>query len=269
MKILCPVDFSDSSINAAQWATDYLRFRGGGELEFLHCINLKSRSGMFLKLDDILAERAERDMGELVKELSENKNNVRFSWKVVVVDPKSFVPSYANRDGFDWIVVGTQGLTALKDITVGSVTEHLINKSEIPVIAVPANSRMEGLRNIVLGVDGESDIDEQPIRDVADLSRSNGATLHMIHYRRPNDPSLKAPPVIEEYDDLSWEYEEKDTEGMLVGALNTHCSSVKADMLCLIHHRRKWWQRIFTKSLTKSELFKLEVPLLVIGINGK
>ena len=265
MKVLCPIDFSDSSINAAKWITAYLDALGGGAIEFLHCINLKSRSGMFLKMDDMLTEWAERDIKDLMEECSKISEKIDFKTKIVVLDPKSFIPVYAGKESFDWIVVGTKGLTSLKDITVGSVTEYLANKASVPVVAVPHESQMRGLNNLIFGIDENSVLDHQALRQVAELCLANECHLRLVHFKQnPKDPDITAPDYLAGFEGLSWEYEQIESMGDLVGVFNTYCEKHEADMLCLVHHRRNWWRRIFTKSLAKSELFSLKVPLLVI-----
>ncbi len=266
MKILCPIDFSETSISATDWTVKYLTKLGGGTVEFLHCINLTSRAGMFLKMDDVLTEWAERDMKDLIAKYQTTSDGIKILSKVVVLDPKSFISSYATQNNFDWIVVGTQGLTALKDITVGSVTEYIINKSEVPVIAVPKRTDLEGIEVVVLGLDQVSRNEEQAIRRIVEVCLANQAKLLLVHFRQSErDPQLMAPTFLAEYPDLSWHFEEREATGDLVGLLNTYCRENQADLLCLIHQRRKWWQRVFTKSLSKSELFRLEIPLLVLS----
>jgi len=266
MKILCPIDFSDSSINAAKWILSYLDKLGGGKLEFLHCINLRSRSSMFLKMDDILKERAGRDMQELIDTLSKESTTVSLSSKIAIVDPKSYISQYATKEEFEWIVLGTQGLTALKDITVGSVTEYLINKSSKTVLSIPAHSAMSDIKVVVLGIDADSAEDETAIKSVIELCLKHKATLQLVHFRsKDRDPSVIPPAFFVDYEYLDWKFEEKDSQGELAGELNTYCDSVGADLLCLVHHRRNWWRRVFTKSLSKSELFKLKLPLLIPG----
>ena len=62
MKILCPVDFSQNSLNAAIWASALLKdLDPNGEIKFLHCANIRRRAEMFLKIDHILRQNAESD----------------------------------------------------------------------------------------------------------------------------------------------------------------------------------------------------------------
>ena len=266
MKILCPIDFSNSSIHAAKWIGSYLERQGGGVLEFLHCINVRSRSSMFLKMDEILKEQAERDMVNLIETLSTEVKKVKLSSKIAVVDPKSFISQYADKNGFAWIVVGTQGLTALKDITVGSVTEYLINKSSCAVLSIPDQCELNEIKVVVMGVDGDSKDDEATIQPVIDLCLKNQASLRMIHFKsKDRDPSVEAPSFFASYPNLDWKFEQRSVDVDLPVAINAYCQSVQADVLCLVHHRRNWWQRIFTKSLSKSELFTLQVPLFIPG----
>ena len=73
MKLLCPTDFSVSSVNAIKWAVAYLNSTGGGEIHITHCIDYKSRSDIFVKLDEYLKKKAEKDLEVLMKEISNSR----------------------------------------------------------------------------------------------------------------------------------------------------------------------------------------------------
>ncbi len=265
MKILCPVDFSKASVNACKSILSYVNTQGGGEVLILHCTNLRGRELMFLKMDQYYQERAEMDMEILMKELDGYISDVDVASKIVSVDPKSFIAHFADQNDYDFIVVGTQGLTALKDMTIGSVTEYLINKSKVPVIAIPEKSDLSSIEVVVLGVHEHTPISDDNLEKVLELCRQNNAKLRVVHFGN-GEQSQEWPKFerLKEDKDLQFKFEEVKSTGVISADLHNYCHRKEADLLVLIHRRQRWWQRIFTKSISKERLFKLDIPLLVL-----
>ena len=268
MKVLCPVDFSDTSINAARWIVKYLNTQGAHHITFLHCVNIVSRSSMFLKIDDLLIDRAKQDMQELINDLSKIANeNLTLDTSILVVDPKSYIPQLINKDDYRLVVMGTQGLSALKDITVGSVTEYLINKVDSPILAIPDEVEMDGIKNVVLGIDPELEISKDAVEKIVDLCLRSKSQLHLVHVKEDGEVSLEfnLPQWLGNYENLDWKFVEVPLDKSIMHSINNYCENVDADILSLIHRRRNWWRRIFQKSLSKSELFDLRIPLYVVS----
>ena len=128
MRTLCPVDFSSASINACGWAARLLEHLGGGELELLHCINVVSRSAMFIKLDDVFEEQAARDFEALTAEVAKIAPQVTISTRIVNQDPKIYILAKAKVQ--QGLVIFFQSEKVLPENRVGpiSVIEHSVVK---------------------------------------------------------------------------------------------------------------------------------------------
>jgi nucleotide-binding universal stress UspA family protein len=267
MKILCPTDFSNCSVNACRWATQFLGNLGGGQLELLHCINIVSRSAMFIKLDDVYRERAEEDLSELIKALQAITPLVAITAKVVKSDPKNFLPDYLKRKDFDLVVTGTKGLTALKDMTVGSVTAHLIDRSEVPVLTIPAKSAYTPVKQLVLGVDNQSLVKKDALAPLLKMLDRSTAQLQVVHTLKEEESASELhPEVAAELAGVSYQFSNISANNSVAQALTQFCHSHDADILVLVHRQRQWWERLFYNSLTKSSLFEIELPFLIIPV---
>lgn len=263
MKILCPVDFSNTSVKACNWAAQFLAQTGGGNLQLLHCINVVSRSTMFIKMDDIFKEQAENDFKELLPKIRALAPGVEVEAKIFVRDPKTFIPPYAEHHKFDLIVNGTKGLTALKDMTVGSVTAYLMDHSTIPLLTVPEEADFKPVSKIVLGVDEEVR-EAASFQKVVELARTANAELIFVN----TSEDISAPEEIESF---TLSIEGLNTSGFVIPqgksishALTTFCLEQETDILVMIHRQRNWYQRLFNNSMTKEKLFEIKTPLLIL-----
>jgi len=265
MRVLCPIDFSTVSINACKWAIEFVKEYENAELHLAHFIFFKRRAGMFIHIDEIFKERAEKDFEQLIQELEKEAPNVNIKYSIYSANPKDGIASLAKKNKYNMVVVGTTGLTALKNMTIGSVTEYLIKNSRVPIVAIPENTRYKKLNKLVLAVDDELIDNLTTLSTVKELCIHTGATLHIIHVEEKGDSPFEYDPGIDMYlRNMDYVYEKLQMEESLTNTINKYCKENDIDMLCMVHHKRNWIQKILGKSITKKELFNLELPLLVL-----
>ena len=266
MKILCPIDFSSVSVRAAKWISLFLNDVGGGQITFLHCMETQHRSSIFNHMDDMLKENATRDLQELLKRLHEVTSDVEYDYHIVRAEPKEYIVSYARHKHYDWIVTGTKGLTALKDVTVGSVTEHCIMKSGKPVLTIPESAEYSQMKTIVMGVDNKLINDKEVLKPVYSICNVYDAEIKLVHIKTMDNDALNRDEGYEGYfRDLNYELVSIPKSGTISQTLSQYAEENEADILVMIHHRKNWFQEMFNRSITKMELFELDKPLLVLS----
>jgi len=139
-KVLCPVDFSESSDHALQYARAFSESYGS-RLVMLHVIevpHLPSYSTfgipeIYYPVEDI-QKQCEESMDELVKKYSSEKYEI--SGEVVVGTAFVEIVQKAKKEDFDLIVLGTHGRSGLRHIIIGSVAEKVVRKAPCPVLSV-------------------------------------------------------------------------------------------------------------------------------------
>src|SRR5579875_1220212 len=137
-RILCPVDFSECSTKAYDYAYSLaLRYRA--KLYVEHVIQILTAAYPYYNFPDVagnniywdLSRGAESRLQEMVKHRSMN------GLEAEMVVHKGFVPesilSYAQNLQADMIVMGTHGRRGLDRLVMGSVTESVLRKARCPV----------------------------------------------------------------------------------------------------------------------------------------
>jgi nucleotide-binding universal stress UspA family protein len=118
-KVCCPVDFSRESRAALEVAVDLCR-RLGAELTILHVEEQRDEGHGAL---DAWMEDAAR-LG--IRALAATTHG----------DPKTAIARWAQRHGFDAIVIGTHGWTGRARQLVGSVAESTVRNAACPVMVI-------------------------------------------------------------------------------------------------------------------------------------
>ncbi len=263
MRILCPIDFSTNAVHALHWTVNVLDTLGGGTLEIVHCIIRRSRAGMFIRLDDLIEKEAIKDLDELSRQVVFMSDRIEVLSNVIFHEPKTYISTYAKNHNFDLIVTGTKGLSAIKEMTVGSVTEWAINNSEIPVIAVPEEAPIGQIKKIVFGFKENIDTSLKNIQLLKKLLLDAGASLDLVHVSDQAmqfDEGYLPDPALQGVD---FKHTSISCMNGVAKCLSDYCFERKANILCLIHKRQNWLERMFQSSVTKRELFDLHLPLLV------
>jgi nucleotide-binding universal stress UspA family protein len=108
--------------------------------------------------------------------------------KVVVGDPGQQIDRFARRLGGDLIVMGTHGLSGPRKWFFGSVTETVLRRATIPVLAVPATVRAaSGLRDfpggpmlLPIDLDGNERAEARAALQAANRLGMAAVLLHVV-----------------------------------------------------------------------------------------
>ena len=137
-KILIPVDFSDTCLEAVDWAKAVAPILGA-KVTLLHVIQ-PIIYPEFYGLDLLPEEhmrRVVRTSHEALEELArERLPNLSCDSAVVKGHIAESIRHYALEHDHDLIVIATQGLSGIAHTVVGSVAERLVRRSEVPVLTV-------------------------------------------------------------------------------------------------------------------------------------
>ncbi len=138
-KILCPVDFSETSRHAFDYALLFAQSIGA-ELILVHAVEDVPLFATYAdpQMDAILQEAekaARRELAELIADVK--AENVRVRSDIIRGRVYKAILQYAEEQEADLIVMGTHGRTGLEYAFFGSVAERVIRRAHCPVLIVP------------------------------------------------------------------------------------------------------------------------------------
>jgi nucleotide-binding universal stress UspA family protein len=137
--VLCPIDFSDDSRLALQYAAAIAR-RSGGRLRVLYVNDplLVAAAAVGTRNRTIVKDSA-RGLQNFVDATLPPASRGPLALKVraAVGSPADEIIKAATREPSDLIVVGTHGLTGASRLLLGSTTLSVLQHTAVPVLAVP------------------------------------------------------------------------------------------------------------------------------------
>ncbi len=140
-KILVPIDFSDPSGLALAHATELAR-SFHAEVALLHVYEHPVYPYVYAPVPAVasveqiqgIRQRATAGLEKLVAR--DGDPSLRYSMEVVEGQPASEIADFAQRTGCDLIVAASHGLSGLERLVLGSTCDHIIRRSELPVLVV-------------------------------------------------------------------------------------------------------------------------------------
>ncbi len=152
-KILVPLDFSEITGAVIEYSC-FLAELLGAELTLLHVVHVPPMAEASTWLDPVFSPGVEQDITRQMKDGAESKlkeiaadceeRSTRAGAMVKVGVPYIEISNAAEEDGFDLIVMGTQGHSGFTRFFLGSVTQRVIHRAHCNVLCIKPD---EGLRD--------------------------------------------------------------------------------------------------------------------------
>jgi nucleotide-binding universal stress UspA family protein len=99
--------------------------------------------------------------------------------------PADVIRRTASRTGADLIVLGTHGHSGISRVMLGSVTEHVLRESKIPVLVVRGDWNQGEIKRILCPVN-DSAAARNALTAAASLARCVGAEVTVLHVKEPH-----------------------------------------------------------------------------------
>ena len=248
-KIIVPIDFSKHSDYALETAA-VLAKKNNSELLVLHMLELSSailtRDGNSIQTETVFfLKLAEKKFKEFLdKPFLEG---IKVTPIVKHFKVFSEVSDVAREHDADLIVMGSHGVSGLKEIFVGSNTEKVVRHSDVPVLVVKQNPILTDFDSVVFACDFSDEI-IGAYKKALKMLNGLGAKMYLLHVNLPNE-KFKSSTEIEQ---KAAAFLEK-TEGNLNkmdeiiyvsdysverGILN-YANLIGADLIAVVTHGRK------------------------------
>jgi nucleotide-binding universal stress UspA family protein len=139
-KILCTTDETEVSRKAEAFACELAKALGS-ELHFVHVSPVTAKDlGTPGNFDAVIVEEVEARNHEVLKKASEAANSNGIANAVCLTlhdhDAAKAIVGYAEQEGCDMIITGSNGRAGIPRLLIGSVSSSIIHKAHCPVTVV-------------------------------------------------------------------------------------------------------------------------------------
>lgn len=274
-KILCPVDFSELSDHAAQYACQ-LAIHYDARLLLLHVVYPDTQS-----LDLPTAALAATEVQ--LSSAAEMMEVLRSRLQATVVQPAaveietmieigsavSLIRQLAVRESADIIVIGARGGGKSLNRLFGSNTLELIQGAPCPVWVVPEQAAYLPVA-VVLFAAGLTKSTPYLLWELKQLLGDQGQIIRCVHVKQAEDAEseisfreLEVFMAEKGASTLQLSFHEWE-EGEVAETIYAAGSTFDADLIVMIRPHRGWIDRLMHKSETRQLAEKSVIPLLVL-----
>ena len=263
-RILVPTDMSPASEAALQYAR-YFHRRFGSKALILHAHHFElppyfsSSQIAELKLKLKQAATAARDY---VQQLSESVLGYSPEVKVVEGPPTKAILEESLIGKIDMILMGMHGHHGIERMWMGSVTEQVIRRGSIPVLAVRSAPSEIPIRRILCPVN-PTDTGKQALQYAAEVSKAMQAHLVVLHAVEQGAEPLPCP-LVDDPIKSNCTVEEITLNGNAAKSIAEASTKMNPDLIIMGAEKKASVLGEFFSSTTSSVMQMAQSPLLIV-----
>lgn len=271
--ILVPLDFSETSENALNYATGLANYLSAN-LILLHVDTIPVYYNEYDVVSYTIKDGIETSLGLLKEKATKLKKDNQLigdvSYFVEAGELKSVISEYITNKNIDLVVMGITGHdTKIGQALFGSNAVSVSKESNIPVFIIPKKYQYKKIQNIAYASEYTQDIKEHTsLIQIKYLNSIFGANLSVLHVI-PEDHLINQ---VESESDLYVEEKLENvnhrtfilTENKVSTALLDFIKAHQIDLIVIEQKKHSFLHKLIYPSATKEVAFSSPVPVLTI-----
>lgn len=255
--VIIPVDFSETSLNAARYAADMLSGKPDAHVILYNMFTDEKESettGKYLEsLKGELLQKGVADNIECIKEYGDN-----------LID---CLGRLAHQKNAELIVMGISEKDEWQQLFTGSNTLKMADQNVCPVMIIPHVSKYSGIKNIALTSDFRNTDTTTPVLAIKTILKMFDASLHIVNVDNEHYVAL-TDEYLAERNKMQHMFADFNPEFYFIGmndfyeAIEQFSTDKNIDLLIVIPKNHSFINSIFSHSHTKKLAFRSSVPIL-------
>lgn len=256
--IIIPVDFSETSLNAARYATAMLSGKSNNRI-ILYT--------MFREEDDEAI--SEQYLQSLKAEMEQNGLSNIETIKELGADFIDSLGRLAHQKTAELIIMGITEKEEWRQFFSGSNTLKMADENVCPVMIIPQNAKYNGITNISLASDFKDVDATTPVLAIKTVLEIFNAQLHIVNVDNEHYVSL-TDEYLSERTKMQKMFADFNPEFYFIGmndfyeAIEQFSKDKNIDLLIIIPKNHSFINSLFSRSHTKKLAFSSSVPLLAV-----
>lgn len=274
-KILLPIDFSDTSLNAYLYATKMAK-ELDAEITLLH-VQMASFNDVEYNVTLPLAATDAQVVKELKyfaadypKEKNIDLPKTELKFKATVGFPKYTIVQIAEEQGSDIIIMGVRDKKYIISKILGTTATYVSQKAPCPVLLIHKNTRYNPIESVLFAIDEKGAIN-QSIEKYDLLNRKLKAYTEFVHVNKDTKEKVQSAvaeivdKLLEDHDP-NYTFEIKTIEGPdVVASIIDYAVFSKADMVVMVHRNEGIWDSFYNGSSSIKLMEGFHLPIMIFN----
>lgn len=274
-RILVPLDFTKSSLAAFTYAVHFATSLRA-EVTVIHVINgsFSTADSMFLDTMDASYESADQRLKKFITEhLPEiiSSEKIKIKREVRFGVPGFTVADFANDQSFDYVVSGMRDSHSLIEKFLGTTSSIVTKLASCPVFLIHENTKWSNPKKVIFTIDDSTDFDES-ITAYLKFNETFKAATDFLHIKKDEkEIDSTRDTVIREVfrtkePDFAFEIN-NIYGGDVIQSIVDYAIFEKADMLVMVHRKRKLLDSVFNRSMSLKTAEGIHLPIMILEEN--
>jgi nucleotide-binding universal stress UspA family protein len=256
--VIIPVDFSETSLNAARYAAKLLAGQKSVNIILYHSYT-----------KPVEAENAKNAVENIKTELM---SGLDLQIEALAFEEPDFVDGLektARHRRADLIIMGITGRSAIAQVFFGSNTLKMAERKVCPVLIVPEHATFNKLENVMLTSDFKTTIESTPSTPIKNFLDAFKPQLHIVNVDNEHYISLTESYEAEKQE-LKKMFAEYKPEFYFMRlfdvdeAINLFAESRNIDLIIAIQKNRSFIGKLLSGSRTKTLTFHSKMPIMIM-----
>ncbi|MEO6668490.1 MAG: universal stress protein [Ferruginibacter sp.] len=256
--VIVPVDFSETSLNAARYAASMLTGHDGVTIILYHSYSKASEESETM-------DRLELLQAELVKS---NPVNI----ELLSCHDADFIAGLektARHKKANLVIMGITGKSSIGQVFFGSNTLKMAQTKACPVLVVPQHAKFTKMDNVMLASDFKDTYNTTPSVPIKEFLSIHKPKLHVVNVDKDHYVSLTEKyeaekqnmrKLLDEYDPEFYFMRIYDVDE----ALDMFAADRDIDVIIAIQKQHSFMQKLIHNNRTKRLSYHSKTPILII-----
>ena len=277
-KILVPTDFSEPAANALNLAAQIAK-ETDAKIYLLHIIEpiksyVAATDGMYIdasveqKYIDYLRDNAKEQIKKVIQD--NNYEDLGIEQLIALGTIFSTVNEHVDRYNIDLLIMGTQGISGLDELLIGSNTEKVVRTAHCPVLTVKNKIDLDELNKIVFATNFKKD-HLIVVKHLKEFAQMFEAELTLLYVNVPNDFYTERQ-ILKKMEEFMVEANIDDFKFHIYSELNEengmihYAEDQDIDLIAVATHQRSGLAHLISGSIAEDVVNHATRPVLTFGL---
>jgi len=273
--ILLPTDFSKNSINAIAYAVTLFK-----DVECRFCLLNVQKASSFIS-DDLmtvsssttiyktLIDAAKKSISNIISTIEKKHHNKKHQF-ISIVDYDNFIDSInqvSKKYEVDLIVMGTKGASGLEKIIFGSHTVRVIQRCNMPVLAIPDRCKFNSVNKVTFATSNAKQFNTDEFKPLKEIIALEHSKLDILHLADQNHLAYDAFDNMEFFNSNFNEAKHEFINTTSVDMFHTvqkYIIDNHIKMLAMMNKKHSFLERLFTRHNVETFAFNIDIPFFLM-----
>jgi len=278
-KILVPTDFSPNAARAIDYAVQIAKLNQAtiyiihacDNLDTLNMENVQLRREYNKKITDKAFDNL-----EMIRRSIEETEQVLVNIQLYSGPVNDTILLAAQEHNADLVIMGTLGISGIKEAIFGSKTAAVISNTTVPVLAIPLEYDWSPPSKFLLAINHFDEVSDI-LYPVFDLAKTFKAEVRLTVFT--DEDNIVSSNYLTDAREIKFAEDKlrKKYSDLVINAehltgrhfeesINEFIESNQIDLLAMMTHKRSFIGSIFNRSITRKMSYHSKVPILAIPV---